>query len=183
MVNHQEREIVEYPSTGKLLKLLLASLVFVALGAVFIVVGTSEEDRSLGMTLAGIVTVAFFGACLLYFVYRLINRKPSLIINDEGIEDNSSYTGGGKIRWEEIREIMLYEMMGQKFIGLKLYDEAAYLKRQSGFKKWLMKVNSGMVQAPVNVPQNGVKMKLDALHDMMSAKLEQAAARSRDCLE
>ncbi|PZD92957.1 hypothetical protein DNH61_25485 [Paenibacillus sambharensis] len=183
MMNQQEKEIVEYPSTRKLLMLLLGSLVFVAMGLLLMMVGLSEEDGSLGMTLVGIVTLAFFGACLLYFVYRLFNRKPSLIINDEWIEDNSSYTAGGRIKWEDIREIALYEMMGQRFLGIKLHDEDAYLQRQSGFKKWLMKVNSGMVQAPVNIPQNGIKMKLEALHDIMAVKLEQAAARSRDRLE
>ncbi|MEY9096432.1 STM3941 family protein [Paenibacillus sp. RC84] len=173
---HQPNDLIIYPSTKKTIGLALAALVFVVLGVVFIGAGQSEEERSLGLVGIGGVSVVFFGACLVYLVYRLFNRKPSLIVNDEGIVDHSSAIGGGELRWADIEEIMLYDYMGQRFIGIRLHDTETYLARQSGFKKALMKANQGLVQATVNITQTAVKMPLEELYELMMEKWERDRA-------
>ncbi|WJH36975.1 hypothetical protein N6H14_15595 [Paenibacillus sp. CC-CFT747] len=58
------KEIVIYPKTGKLVGLSVLSLVFVVLGAVFILAGLAEDETSIVLVVIGAVSVLFLGdAC------------------------------------------------------------------------------------------------------------------------
>ncbi|WP_426450851.1 STM3941 family protein [Paenibacillus sp. S-38] len=173
----REKEIIEYPSTLKLAGLSIGAAIFVAGGAGLFAWGQEEED--LELIVVGAAGIIFFGGCLLYLLSRLIRRKPSLVIDDEGIMDHSSYTGGGAIRWEQIRDITVYELMGQRFIGLELHDPGSFLEKQSPFKRVLLRMNRGLVEASVNIPQTGVRMPLDELYAVMTERWN-AALRTKE---
>jgi len=161
-------EIVEYPNRQRWLGLSLAAAVFVVLG-LFMVFGFPGDEQSppLAYIVVGIICILFFGFCFLHIVSRLINPRPSIVINREGINDQSSAISGGSLKWHEIKEIMLFEFMGQHFIGLQLHDTAGYLAGQSGMKKLLMRLNKRMVQATVNISQQSVRIPLDQLYAVM----------------
>jgi hypothetical protein len=61
----------------------------------------------------------------------------------------------------------MYEFMGQKMIGVKLWNENAFLDRQNGMKRKLMTVNSSMVDVTVSIAQNSLTLPLDQLYTMM----------------
>lgn len=163
----REEELVIYPSPRKLFGLCAASIIFVLIGGGMFAVGLNEEELPVPVIAVGLVCVLFFGSCLIYLLYRLLNKKPSVVLDDQGMMDDSSYIGGGRLRWDQIEEIMMYDFMGQRFIGLKLADTQAFLTQQSGLKKMLMKLNRGMVKAPVNISQQGVAMPLGELYVQM----------------
>lgn len=170
-------EHVEYPGAKKLIGLAFGALVFVALGVLFIVLGQSEEEPPIMVIIIGYISVGFFGLCLVYCLYRLVNKKPSIIINQNGIMDNSSYIGGGQLQWSDIADVVLYEFMGQKFIGLKLHDTERFMARQSGMKKAFIRMNRRMLDMPVNIPQSGVRMPLDKLYVLIKETWMNAASR------
>ncbi|UVI30804.1 STM3941 family protein [Paenibacillus spongiae] len=171
----RDEELVVYPSPRKLLGLCAASIIFVLIGGGMIAISLSEEDSSVPILVIGLISILFFGLCLIYVLYRLLNKKPSIVLDDQGIMDDSSYIGGGLLRWDQIEEIMLYDFMGQRFIGLKLVDTQAFLTQQSGLKKVLIKLNRGMVKAPVNISQQGVTMPLGELYVQMMERWERSA--------
>ncbi|AEI39020.1 STM3941 family protein [Paenibacillus mucilaginosus] len=174
----EDKEIVEYPSTLKLAGLSIGAAIFVAGGAGLFAWGQEEED--LELVVVGAAGVLFFGGALLYLLYRLLRRRPSLMINAEGIVDHSSYTGGGRIRWEQIKDMTVYELMGQRFIGLELHDPEAFLAKQTPFKRILLRMNRGLVEAAVNIPQTGVRMPLDELHAVMMERWNAASRRKEE---
>lgn len=180
MMNIQQsftKEHVEYPSAKKLIGLAFASMVFVAVGILLIVVGQSEEETPIIMVIIGFISAGFFGLCLIYCLYRLMNKKASIIINGDGILDNSSYIGGGLLKWSDIQDVVLYEFMGQRFIGLKLHDTERFMAQQSGMKKALIRMNKRMINMPVNIPQSGVRMPLDQLYVLIRETWMNAAVR------
>lgn len=180
MMNIQQsltKEHVEYPSAKKLFGLTFASMVFVAVGILLIVVGQWEEETPIIMIIIGFISVGFFGLCLIYCLYRLMNKRPSIIINGDGIMDNSSYIGGGLLKWSDIQDVVLYEFMGQRFIGLKLHDIERFMAQQSGMKKALIRMNKRMINMPVNIPQSGVRMPLDQLYTLIKETWMNAAVR------
>ena len=105
----------------------------------------------------------FFGFCLAYALYRLARRKPSLVVDEEGIFDNASALGAGMIRWEEIREMYTFVFRGQTTIGMALTDEDAVLARQNPLKRGLMSVNRGLAGSVVNIPQSVLPMPAEEL--------------------
>ncbi|MFB9329284.1 STM3941 family protein [Paenibacillus aurantiacus] len=156
-----ERSVALYPAKAKTGSLTLAAALFVATGCSMI-----ASDEVL-IRLFGLLCVLFFGGCFIYLAYRMFNRQPSLLIDDEGVTDNSSYVGGGRLAWQDIVSIQLYDFMGQRMIGLTLRDPRALYDRQGRFKRLLLKANKGLVHAQVNIPQSALAIPLEQVYDML----------------
>lgn len=153
-----------YMGKGKLWLLCLGCLIFIGIGGWMFI----EYVNGNMMTFYGLVGMAciiLFAACLIYFIQKLIDHSPALTIDDEGIVDNSSYIAGGLIRWDDINNIELYQLAGQKMIGIQLNDPDAYLESRQGLKRLLIKFNQGMVQAPINIAQSALQMPLVRLYE------------------
>jgi hypothetical protein len=155
-------ELVLYPKRTKLLMLAAGSLMFVVLG-----VYLAQNQESMGLSLWKVIIVSyvgvpFFGLCLVYAIYRLVVRKPAVVVNKDGIFDNASAAGAGFIRWEEIANIFPYDYMGHRMLGINLVDEAAILARQPALKRALARMN-GKIVAPFNIPQSTLPISVDEL--------------------
>jgi len=79
-------------SYWKIVPLLIASLAFVASG-VFLLLRSPDKW-------VGWMSIIFFGACALVFVWQLLDARPRLIIDDSGVFDRS--LGVGVIPWSQI---------------------------------------------------------------------------------
>lgn len=165
--------IVEYPDRKRMFLFAFGSLVFVLLGGWMIFSGIRGEEPLL-IAVVGLAAVLFFGLTLLFFLYHLVKRQPTLRVDEEGLLDTSSLVAGGLIAWGEISELKLYTYHGQTFIGINLHDADAYLARQSGLKRLLMRVNKGLVQAHVNIAQPGIATPLHVLYEEVKRRWEQA---------
>ncbi|MBS4210031.1 hypothetical protein KHA95_18395 [Bacillus sp. FJAT-50079] len=151
-------------------------LLFIMLGIVFIVF-SSGETGSVGFWLKviGVLVIAIFALCLIYYVKVLMEKKPALIVSEEGIFDQSSYIGAGLVRWEEIEAIDFVQFSGQVFLGITTYDPELIINRTSGVKKWLNKANRGLVSAQVNIPVKILACPLDDLVDEINERWEEAS--------
>lgn len=161
----KQSEFVEYPSRMRVLMWTFLALLAVIIGGVLVALGLSEEVNRLKGIVVGIACVVFFGLGFLYGLYRLINRQPSIIMNKEGITDNSSLSGAGRVKWTEIQDIRMYVYLGQKMIGLFLYDNDQFIARQSGLKKYIARMNRKLVPTSVNISQHGITMPLEQLYE------------------
>jgi hypothetical protein len=64
-------------------------------------------------------------------IYRILVRKPSVIVDSDGITDDCSLIAGGigLIRWEEIEIVMVYDYSKRaKFLCVMPRDAAAFLR-------------------------------------------------------
>jgi hypothetical protein len=155
-------DFVLYPKRTKLLLLAAGALMFVVLG-----IYLAQNQESMGVSLwkviiASYVGVPFSSLCFVYAIYRLVNHKPAVVVNHEGIFDNASAAGAGLLRWEEIANIFPYDYMGQRMLGINLVDEAAILARQPAIKRALARMNK-KIAAPFNIPQNTLPISVDEL--------------------
>ena len=79
------------------------------------------------------------------FIWKL-NKKAVLIINDEGIEDNTNLRSLGKIKWEELESVKPYKFVTKRGInidsGVKiyLYNLNDKIKKEPLWKQFLLKV-------------------------------------------
>lgn len=155
-----------YMGKAKMWLMVFGCLIFIAIGG-WIFSLYLNEDVTFPYGVVGVICTLFFAACLIYFIRKLFDHSPAIIIDDEGILDNSSYIAGGLIRWHDIHHIELYQLAGQKMIGIQLKDPDSFLKDQQGFKRLLIKINKGMVQAPINIAQSALRMPLVQIYDEM----------------
>lgn len=165
-----EKPLEVHMRKGKLWLLCLGCLVFIAVGG-WLFSDYLNESESLFTGILGIVCIALFSACLIFFIRRLFDHSPALVINHEGILDHSSYIPGGFIRWDDIEDIELYQLSGQTMIGIQLKDPDSFVERQQGLKRRLIQMNQGLVQAPVNIAQTALRMPIDQIYGEMVTRL------------
>jgi hypothetical protein len=161
--------VVIYPSRGKLLLLVLGGAAFIALGLFLWRTGQIKNQ------VVAILSVVFFGACFVFGVIRLIWRKPSLIISPMGILERSSALGSYLLRWDEIDSVFISTMQvtafsSQRFLSIRLKNTEEFLARQSSARARLMRMNMGLVGAPINISASTLPVKLEELIEVMQQK-------------
>jgi len=111
-MRYERGELLVYASRWKALWLTLCMLIpatLLLLGIVFL--------KTSGVALVIIpILIALFLYGAAYYFYRLISRKPLLIVNVEGIFDNGSSVGVGLIRWDEIAGMFVWDQYIRLFI-------------------------------------------------------------------
>lgn len=172
--------MIVYPGKGRTLLLSILSLAFTAglIWAAFNRESILEEAQGITSVTAPILPVVvaigipFFSLCTVYLVYRFVKPKPSLRIDKDGIDDNASFVGVGKIRWDEIERIGMYSLMGQKMIGIIPKDFEPFLERQSGVKRALLSMNKNK-EFPISIPQNASNVPLEAVLEFVEQFIDQ----------
>lgn len=70
----------------------------------------------------------FFGFCGVYAAGKLADRKPGLVIDDEGIIDNSSAIAAGRIRWGNMMGFTVTTIQGTKILNILVRSPQSYLE-------------------------------------------------------
>ena len=139
-----------YPvAKGRVWAMLAGSLVFVALGIVFLV-----AHSTLKMTVAGAVAVPFFGLCSVLIVPRLFRDRPELVLDDAGVD----HVRLGRFGWDEIAAVRIREQRvrntSQLFIELVLHDPDAYLARAPRLVRSTASMNARLGYGPATMATN-----------------------------
>jgi hypothetical protein len=148
-------EIVIYPSKVRLFTLLLLDVVFGLVAALLVFLWWTGEIRTVLALVFG--TLGVLGALFAgpYLAFRLVVRRPALVIGPEGILDDSSILRAGFMRWDEIE-------------GIMPKDVHDLLARQSSVKRCLMRANMGLGASPINVPQSVLGIKVADLASQLA---------------
>lgn len=143
------QEVKLYNSIMKNLLFLLICLVFVISG--FWMVSTSTNNINF---IIGIISILFFGLGLIMFPKQILDRKPRIIINDEGIYDRTLKVG--IIEWRDINDAYLQSISGSEFISLVLTDNNKYLQRTTKTFAKIASYNEILGFETLNVNLSGV---------------------------
>lgn len=125
-------EIKLYKTTTKGLKIIGMTIPFVVIGLWMI------TDNPSGSTeyIMGWVGTCFFGLGIPVGLFQTFDKRPQIIINENGIWDRT--TNQGEIKWEQIIEAYPLDIAGQKFISLVTDDTFVFTKK---LYKWAAKIN------------------------------------------
>ncbi|GGG46962.1 hypothetical protein GCM10010976_17990 [Bizionia arctica] len=119
------------------------------------------------MQILGIVGVAFFGICSIFAFKKLFDKKAGLIINKQGITDNSGGTSIGLVKWNDIIGIRMEQVHSQKFMMLEVSNPEYYIDlKKNRIGKMAMRANYDKFGSPISISANSLKInfaKLQAL--------------------
>ncbi|MCB1100033.1 MAG: PH domain-containing protein [Verrucomicrobiae bacterium] len=85
--------------------------------------------------MAGWLSIIFFGGCALVAIAQIIDSRPRLIIDDEGILDRTLRVG--RIPWSEIQGAYIRTISGNDFICLEVRCPEQYIGEAKGIKQAL----------------------------------------------
>ena len=166
MANHTSGRIVVPLSRGKISLVFLGSIVFVAIGVVlWPAVDLIPHDTPVywEMATALVVAVAFFGSCGLYALWKFFDAAPGLVIDEQGIIDNSSGMSAGRIPWSEIKGFHVTTVQRQRFLTIEVQDPAKYVQRASFLKRQLVSINAKYFGGPIQISAGTLKIGFDEL--------------------
>jgi hypothetical protein len=154
-------------SKAKTLKLFLMSVLFVA-AAIWIMRTSDQYDppKSTRMFIAGIAGIVFFGLAVIFSVFKLFDSRPGILFTSEGFVDHSSYAAGYLVKWSDVKEIKLKQIMNQKFISVLLNNPEDYIARTKGLKKLLSSNNYKSYQTPVHISPVSLEGGIESIHRM-----------------
>lgn len=138
---------------------------------------TLAEEGGWFIGTVAVASVAFFGACGAYALFRIARPTPAVVINSQGIVDNASAVSVGFIRWDEIDELREYRFQNQVFLGIVPRDLDAILARQPAWKRSAIRANLRLGAAPVNIPQGVLPMTVTDLLREINVRFREPDAR------
>lgn len=103
----------------------------------------------------GIAGIICFGLCGIVGTVKLFDTKPGLIIDTDGIIDNSSGVSAGRIPWSDVTGITVTNILGQRLLTIAVIDPQKYVGR------------------PINITSNALKIRFDELHRLLIERFEQ----------
>jgi hypothetical protein len=160
-------------SRGKLVLLILASFAFIAIGAWMFTLDDAEisQQRTLSNPLLfrGIaVAAALMGALgVIISTRKLFDKRPGLVLSEEGIVDNSSGVAAGLIPWSDIEGFGVVEIRRNKFIVVFVKDPEKFLQRGNAMQRALHRANAQMVGSPVSFSTGTLDMPFAELWELL----------------
>jgi hypothetical protein len=167
---------------GKLLKLLVFSIIFLAAGLWMIIAQPQISNPVFNNIF--IKVIAAYGSAIMgllgiyFFTKKLFDKRPGIIIDSRGLTDNSGAISVGLIPWNDIDEIFESTVQAslaskQRFITIGLKNPDKYILAETNFlKRKMMSLNLRSYGSPVHVTTNGLNIKHEVLLQLMIENLE-----------
>ena len=115
----------------------------------------------------------FFGATGIYGIVKLFDKKIGLIIDSDGITDNSNASSIGLIEWNDITEIRTKQIMSTKFLLIDIVKPEKYIgKAKNGMQAKLMKANMNMYETPLSITSNTLKYNFGELEKLIHTEFK-----------
>ncbi len=174
-------------SKNKIMLLFLGALIFVFLG-VWLAIDPENfkvsifRYRSLELIrIIGIISVAFFGVCSFFIFKKVFDEKYGLIIDKNGITDNSNATSIGLVKWTDIIGIRVLEVVNQKFILIDVSNPEDYLGlKKNGIGKMAMKANYNKYGSPISITANSLKADFEVIREIIEKQYEKNVTIKRN---
>jgi hypothetical protein len=174
-----QTEKIEIPlSKKKILLLFFGAITFVVIGVFFLINPSMFiNDMARNPTIifiAGLASVLFFGLCAIFAFRKLFDKKVGLVINREGIIDNSNGVSAGLVLWSDINEVKTCTVASQKFLMLIVNNPQDYIDKVSNpLKRKTMAMNYKTFGSPINISANSLQTNFDNLHNLLIEKMKE----------
>lgn len=172
-----ENEIKIPLSKKKILLLFFGAVIFVIISIWFLL--EPEQFLSLRRTnetliqIVGFAGIVFFGFCAVFTFKKLFDKKYGMIINENGIIDNSNATSVGLIKWTDIVRVRTEEVYSQKFILIDVKNPEEYIEHKKGkVGKVAMKANYNKYGTPISITSNSLKFDFSELEKIIHKQLK-----------
>ena len=150
--------IVVPSSKTKLTMLTVGALLFVVGGLwLFDIADTQGRYASIYVKGVAVLAAGFFGLCALYGFIKLFDRAPGLVLDHEGIIDNSSGVAAGRVSWSEIRDVRAMSISGQRFLAFIVKDPEKYLGKGNIVSSVFVNLNYKIYGTPIFISSHSLK--------------------------
>ena len=170
---------IEIPLDKKKMALLwVGSLLLFSIG-LWIVLAKPESEASTifnknKLEIAAYASVIFFGLTGIVISRKFFDTSPGLIIDHQGITDNSGALAAGFILWSDIDNISRFQVQKQDLLLIQVKNPEYYIQRQThALKRKAMAINNKMYGSPVVISVQSLKITFSELYHLINARLNE----------
>lgn len=121
-----------------------------------------------------LICFSFFGFIIFIFYKKISDQSPALIINDEGITDNTNVVGSHLITWDSIEEFCIKTINKHEFILIMVKNPEAYIQAETKkIVRYLLKRKMKKFQTPFVIVKLYVETDFTALSNIMEERKKQ----------
>ena len=177
MLVEKNNKLVVTSSLWRSILLIIASIIMTVLCIKF----SGSEDIWIFEKIIAIIWILFFGFATIFLIYRTIAKKELVIVDKNGITDNSSAVSIWFIPWNDISNIEIKStetqkinwlltaqskkaIENQKFISVSLYNEEKYLEQIPQWKRMLLLSNKQLGLGIVNITLVGTGVDINEFY-------------------
>jgi len=147
-------ELKLYKTTSKGLKLIGMSVPFVIIGVWMIL----ESPGGTTDYIMGWIGTCFFGLGIPIGLMQSLDRRPQIIINENGIWDRT--TKQDEIKWEQILDAYPLDIFDQKFVSI--VADGSYIFKKKRYK-WAEKLNKAIGAQNLNLHLGQLNIEVNKL--------------------
>lgn len=156
-------------SKKKIALLILGSMLFVVAGCWMFFFQAEQQTHFKVILVKTIGTAAmiFFGTTGIIGIQKLFDTQMGLIIDHNGITDNSSGVSVGLIEWADITALRTSKVMSTKFILINVADPEKYINKATNFKAKILLQNFNMYGTPLSIAANTLDFSFNDLESLL----------------
>lgn len=159
-----EKEPIIIPTKKSAIFLgVLISAIFVGIGIVMLNAEATRRYSSTFLHTWGFFGITFFGLGFLYFLKKLFDNKPGLILDETGLWNNSSIISSHTIKWSELRGVRLRTIGKEKILLLNFKDKESFIRKFNLFERFIFRINMSMSNAPFAISTRTLKCDVEEL--------------------
>jgi hypothetical protein len=163
-------EIKIYQKRSRLCILIFIDIVAFFMFYIFLRVGCYLNN--LFFSIVGIIGLLFSILCFIIIVCHLIRPKVILIINEQGLVDQSSIPRIGQIFWSEILDFYIGKMFKKEFICVKLKDNSILYSRLMFWNAWFIRLNTPKCLEPVSISLEATSTDIHEVLKLLKSRLD-----------
>jgi hypothetical protein len=130
----------------------------------------------------GIICVASFGVAFFLIVAQLIDRRPALVLDRQGLIARPSYPWVGRIDWTAVRGIRTVRMLMFRYLVVDLYDPRQFVDRGNVLLRMIWATNAWLVGSPIALSSFPLETSFDQMARVVGEFFEQAKAAGKPSL-
>ena len=106
-----------------------------------------------GVRWASAAVASTSAVAVAYSTRRLCQTAPAIVIDRDGIYDNATMFGVGRIAWGEIADLREYRFRGQSYLAIVPKDLGPLVSRQGLWTRLAIRANMLLGAEPISIPQ------------------------------
>ncbi len=121
-----------------------------------------------------------FGSLTVFAIKRWFDKGPGLVLNSEGIIDNSGIVPAGIVLWSEVEGINTSKIIFSDCVHVKVRNPRKFIQRERNLfnRTWLWMENSRS-GSPVNISVSGLKIKFKELFSIVQQQYLSSQVETR----
>ena len=168
----QKPQIIIPTSRRFILLGFFGSVLFVVIGIFMMNSEPSRKYSSTYLQTWGLIGTSFFGLTGLYCLKKLFDNKPGLIIDENGLWNNSSIISNHTIKWNELSGVGLTKIGKEKILFLYFKDDKSFMMKFTLIERFLMRLNLSLYNSPIGISTRSLKYDIDKLNRQIEYRIK-----------